>query len=285
MPFNENELIPIIKGEGLTDLEIAVRVGICERKLRSIKNTFGRKPTSENELNFVLTELVELPWSEDAHAQVRYMTNLIRSSRWNDLYQHLAFSSKTSVEKTLELDLTSPVSSQDWGHALVAYHFQLGMELSTLGKHAESRSNWEDVVNTILKLLEGREENWAKILRFKVAGNRVVIAWKRATGNDRASVAMKQLIDDVGYREKLIAFNDLVPKDPVAPFNALAIASRFGEREHYQDLLARLKRANPEFDPDPDPGPVAGHDPDFDEDFDDFRDWYKKSMCKDEEAA
>lgn len=274
MPFTEMEWVWLLKAEGLTDLDIAERAGGAERTIRSIKKELGRKPSAfEEGLNRVGTEKISLPWSDEAHAQAKRMLDLIRNARWHDLHQSFAFSSKSSVAAALAIDLKSSVSAEDWGHALTAYTFQLGMQFSSLGSHASDREDWEAIVDVMLSLLSGCDDDWAKVLRFKVAGNRIVTAWKRTTPrNDRASEKMKEMIEKSGYREHLIAFNDLVPNDHVAPFNALAIASRFKERERYQDLLARLQRSDDRYQ---DVKSIT--DPDFDDDFDDFRKWYAAS--------
>lgn len=277
MPFTEMEWVWLLKAEGLTDLDIAGRAGGAERTIRSIKKEFGRKPSAfEEGLNRVGAEVISLPWSDEAHAQARRMLEMIRNARWHDLHQSFAFSARSSVAAALAIDPNRSASAEDWGHALTAYTFQLGMQFSSLGSHASDRENWEAIVGVMLDLLNGRDGNWAKVLRFKVAGNRIVTAWKRTTPRtDRTSEKMKEMIEKSGYREHLIAFNDLVPNDAVAPFNALAIASRFKEHDRYQDLLTRLQSADDLY---LDIESIT--DPDFDDDFEDFRKWYAASPKK-----
>lgn len=276
MPFSEMEWVYLLKTEGLTDIEIAGRAGGAERTIRAIKKMAGRRSSAfENSLDRTGTEAIHLPWPAEAHDQARRMLALIGQGRWNDLQEGYAFSSRTSVQAALATDPVAAVSPEQWGHALIAYVFQLGMQFSSLGSHVRYREDWDAVVEVMLALLKHRDENWARVLRFKVSGNRIVLTWKRTTPRSaRASAEMRTRIEKADYRNQLVAYNDLVPGNAVAPFNALAIASRFGERERYPDLLFRLQRADRKY------RDVASIiDPNFDDDFDDFRDWLRTSYA------
>lgn len=270
MPFTEMEIVWLFKAEGLTDLDIAGRVKSAERTIRTIKKKTGHKPSLFNgELQRTRAELNELPWSQDAHAQVLQMIELIRRGRYSELHKNFAFPSETSFAIAKKIKPDAKVSEADWGHALVAYHFKLGMQFSTQQNHIAYRDGWDKTVDLMLKLLSKVEANWARILLFKVTANRIVIAWKRTKRSERGSKAMQDLVNATCYRERLIAFNEIVPSDPVAPFNALAIASRFNDKNSFEDLLKRLQEADHRYT---DINTIK--DPDFDDDFENFRAWY-----------
>ncbi|MCK7616021.1 hypothetical protein [Roseibium sediminicola] len=276
MPFTEMELVWLLKAAGQKDVDIAVRVGSHDKTIRNIKKGLGRKSSAyEDGLEIMVSEFVSYPWSQLAHDQVRRMLGLIRTARWNDFHKSYAFSGESSFNLAMQIDSEGPVSEDDWGHALVAYAFKLGMQLSSLTAHVQHREGWEEAAGLMLKLLGKSNEDWAKVLRFKVAGNRIILVWKRTPHEKRANAEMRELIETSGYSDHLIGFNEIIPKDPVAPFNALAIASRFGNQDRYQDLYERLVKADGRYR-----NLETLEDPDFDTDFDDFRRWYRSNRKK-----
>lgn len=278
MPISEMEWLWLLKDEGMSDLDIAERTGGSERTIRSIKKTTGRKPSAfEEGINQTGIEIIELPWPNEAHWQARRITELIRSDKLNELYKSFAFTSNICVTHLRKLDKDDIFSEEDWGCAIIAFLFLMGMQLSRLTHHARYRKDdsWDFVVEMLLELLSGRDENWANLLKYKVSGNYIVIRWKNLSprGEDRSSDEIKSLLEKFQYREHLIAFSDLIPSDSVAPFNALAIASRLHDRDNYPDLLKRLQIADRRYQ---DIDNIT--DPEFDDDFDDFRCWYKSSF-------
>lgn len=273
MFLTEMEWISLLKKERMTDLQIAAAIDCDEKTVRSIKKGHKRKATAfAGRLGSLGAEYINLPWSDDADAQVKKMFSLISEKKWSDIYHMYAFSTRLSVVHTLKLDPNSRVVAEDWGHALIAYSFLLGMQLSknSVHRHYGDKGDWPAILDVVQNLLTKRKETWATLLGFKVASNRVVIAWQQANPREsRSSPEMRNLIEESGYREHLVAYNDLVPHEATAPFNALAIASRFGDQAQYEDLFDRLQKSDSKC-----LNVKKILDPDFDDDFDDFRKWY-----------
>lgn len=276
MAFNLMEYVIILKEEGLTDLEISTRVGVVEKTIRSIKNSSaGIKRASEKGLLRVAIERCKLPWNSDAHEQAQIVLKLIEEKRFDDLHNSYAFSAKVSIDLVSRLVEKDSLSDLDWGQLLFCYVFLLGMQLSASSNHSHyhDSNDWTKITEALISRLESINEAWAQIFRYKVTGNVIVCRWKRTfPRRDRGSAKMMKSVDDSNYFKELITYNDLVPREPVAPFNALAIASRFKRRKLYKDLWERLQKSDRKYS-----NLDSVQDDDFDDDFEDFFQWVNEN--------
>ena len=271
MPFNDQENVSILKELGRTDVETAERTGTGERTIRNIKNETRNRPRAcTHAIDGFVRECVEFPWAVAAHLQVRDVMELIRASNFGTLRRRYGFSASSSAALATSC-ADDAHSCERWSHALFAYWFYFGMSLSRDGIDATYRDPepLDGLADVLLDLLGGRSEPWAFVLRFKVIGNREMRAWNES--DRRASVTMRSRIDAVGYLDSALEYNDVVPKYPVVPMNALAVASRFEDRERYEPLLERIRQIDSRF---PDRTPWPGGFDSNDQDFVDFRCWH-----------
>ena len=275
MTFTDHEWVWIFKRMGLSDDWIAVVTGFSVRTISNIKNAKGAKacrcPDVIDQKGF---ENVELPWPQDAHTQIRRIDRLMRANLWQEIHECYAFSAKHSLnEASAMLQKDVEDVSTLWAHALFAYSFHRAMQFSPIRHHIDIYRNCEEWCATteiMLSLLNNRDEDWANILRFKVSANRVTAAWKHTNVSDRTSNSMKALLKSTDYCAAVLEYNNLIPLDVVAPFNALAVASQFRARDQYAELHIRLCKADEKY-----ADPLNIKDEDFDDDFEDFKDWFK----------
>lgn len=265
------EITRIVKLETkITNLELGAQVGVGERKVQEInKNTSSTSSKNSDRFQSLLLETVDLPWCNDAHWQAHRMMDLARSGRFADLMEGYSFSAKESSKLALAIDPTTDITQEQWGHAILAYGYGLGMKSRLKPLHESLKFDWDAVSDNLSKMLVGCVGVWADVLRYKVVGNTVVFTWKNTPREHRNSPEMKAMIQEHRYMEQLVEFNNIVPRDSHAPFNALAIASRLVMRERYFDLYGRLQRADKSYC---DIEKIV--DADFDDDFDDFKAWH-----------
>ena len=142
---------------------------------------------------------------------------------------------------------------------------------------------------------DGKEAAWPAILLYKIiVVTKLACKWNSIDPKSagRNSTEIRRWVAENEICKSLENYNDLIPYVPEAPFNALALASRFGERKRYPDLLERLKRSyvciasfadskelkkTPSFDIKEELIKELKKDPDFDEDFDDFIAWFSNT--------
>jgi hypothetical protein len=263
------EWVRLLKETGKTDLELALDIGGGEKTLRSLKNIPRDTPSKlADSIETLGLETIDLPWPLEASLQARAMLRLIADKRFSDLYRSQGFLARAAVNRICKNDPTEPLTKEIWGQFLLGYVFLLGMRLSRNTVHIAASEGYDTVNNRLLDALIDKKENWAQLLRFKVMSNSIVTDWKKAKPENRCAAEMQKRIKHRGYFEALAAYNDLIPGDLTAPFNALAIASRLGWRQHYEDLYSRLVKADARY-----ADLSASTDDDIDADFDDFLFW------------
>lgn len=282
MPLRYDEWVPVVKGAGLSYQQIADRMSRSDRYFRAIKDG-QRKPKYpalwEREIGRIAAEVVTLPWSLEAQEQIIRVMNLFRTKQFAEIDELFTFSSQVMLEQVRAYDPAKDLapSAMLWGQTLSVFYvlFALRQANNSGLSNKFSEADWVQVVDVLLALLNTEADaTWAVILRYKVEQLRLAAKWNSLdpTGDARRSEEMRQWLADVDMRRRLLAYNDLVPHVLEAPFAALAIASRFGERDSYPDILARLQAIDERY------RSVAGieslsADKDFNEDFEDFRKW------------
>lgn len=268
MAFTTYEWVWILRQDGWTDLKTSNAIGVVERTVSKIKNGQNDGARQAALIEQLGLESIALPWSDAANYQMRAMLNLVANEQFNDLYRYFGFTARSTVDAVLSAARQSTPDAAEWGRVLISYAFLLGMRLSKNDTHRAASAGWDEVSQRLLEMLSGRTEAWAKVLRFKVLGNIVVIPWKSASAVKRRSAEMTKLIENSGYFEALEEFSQIIPKNAVAPFNALAIASAFGWEEHFESLFDKLVLADPKY------RDFANvEDNEIDEDFDAFLRW------------
>ena len=237
-------------------------------------------------------ERFDFPWTLEAHQKVIAIRNQFRNKNWQELYNAECFPIQVFVEELRNLNLeTIEPCKLLWGKALVAFFFVSAMIQS---EHADYKEKYSPddlalVTDIVLRLLETAPRRpWAVVLAFTVDQLGIATKWNNADSqsNDRRSEEMRLWLEKNRIRERLVEYNDHVPFEYDAPFSALAIASRFEERDSYKGLLKRIKRAK-RFASLENAAEAVLKDKDADEDFDDFRCWVQEilHMPNEKEAA
>ncbi|NVK22674.1 MAG: hypothetical protein HWD86_09170 [Kangiellaceae bacterium] len=284
MPLRYDEWVPVLKAAGLSYQEIADRMSRSERYVRAVKGG-QREPKYpalwEREIGQIAAEVIALPWSLEAQEQIIAIMNLLRTKQFAEIDRLFGFSSQIMLEQVRAhepMDAISP-SPVLWGQTLSVFYvlFALRRANSSGLPDKFSEGDWLKVVGVLLALLETEAEaTWAVILRYKVEQLRLAAKWNALDpkGDDRRSDEMRQWLTETDMRNRLLAYNDLIPHVLEAPFAAMAIASRFSDRDSYPDILARLQAIDDRYKT------VEGieslsADKDFNEDFEDFFAWAK----------
>lgn len=274
MPLPEMDVIGILERKGFKKSTIARRVRATNRTIRDISNKPRYKPSSfSRDISQYAFELLSWPWSKETQIQITRMIELIRCDQHHDLYETYAFSAGVAIDTVIEAkhlaergEKTNLTSEDLWGSILISYLFLLGVRRSSMSSLIEkyNTDTWNIVINALREKLKSIDEEWARLLSFRVALNAVVFQWNVASPRDtRSSPEMKAWMNEQGYRGELLLLNDIVPNDPDPVFNAVAIASRFEDRPSYEDLLVRFERAGENVD-----------NLRSDDDFKDFLNWY-----------
>lgn len=313
MPLNLQELASIIKAvTGWSDEEFARQIG-TNTKYVSLMRRGKLEPRQaavfyRNMVN-VLSKKFTFPWSSQAQAHIFSMMQLIQEKAFDDFFEKHGFSGHVMFDHLLNIGLDeSEVASESrqtvlltevqktpifWGEVLIGFYFVVALDHPDAQEKNPSPIEISDkdrdrVYNILLKLIgdeaKGEEEEaWRTVLRGKVLQLFLAAKWNRldAQSDARASKEIKKWVDDLSLQERLIAYNDFVPDVYSAPFGALAVASRFKQRDRYEDALGRLQKQNIEqrfntlegiFEMRSSDG-----DSDFDEDFDDFIAWAEEN--------
>ena len=282
MPLRYDEWGPVLKEAGLSYQEIAIRMSRSDKYVREVKS--GKRVPKyparwESEIGRIAAEVVALPWSLEAQEQIIVIMNLFRTKQFAEISRLFSFSSRAMLENVRSCDPTDGImpSPMLWGQSLSVFYVLFALRHANSSGLPEkfSEADWVHVVRVLLALLDTEAEaTWAVILRYKVEQLRLAAKWNALDpiGDARRSDEMRQWLADTDMRNRLLAYNGMVPHVLEAPFAAMAIASRFCDRDSYPDILARLQVIDDRY------RTVEGIeslslDKDFNEDFNDFRVW------------
>ena len=263
------------------------------RRLKAIKSIIVNEIQIGKELH---EHYPQIPWSIEAHCQSVY----VRAHVWvyNEIWRRNAgISTNSAVERFYSVNafcdsyeasmnwaLTDIGSngrraSALWEKLLICFYFLMRLRLEKNPTvHIKNKihrydEHWRKTYDLLMQLLACREDIWARVLEARVTQIFFVDYWNSNRGEERAGDEMRKQVEMLRVRERLRAYNDLVPRAPEAPWAELGIASRFEDREAYPDALIRLQRAVPDFNVKS--NILKNDDPDFDEDFEDFRRWVR----------
>lgn len=295
MAFHIDEVIWLLKksNPAYSDEEIADIAVKCVRSITDYKNgKSAPKPKQDGvmqeKLSPVLVKACDLPWSLAAHYQVNSIRALDQSASPNLEKLH-GFSAQQFAQRLEQIDPKEirsgqfPISSEMWGMAIVAFFF-----LRSVWTHADERKQseispqWNHVVAVLTAMLsQEAEAPWATVLGFKVASGEFAIIWNGLDpkSEERSSKEIKDKVQELDIYNAFIAYNDIVPTAKEAPWSATCIASRFKEREKYQDLFSRLGKAESSFLTEDGILKLKEVDRDLDEDFDDFLEWISENQA------
>ncbi|WP_198384225.1 hypothetical protein [Roseomonas sp. KE2513] len=287
MAMRADELISVIRGRGETMGQIAQIAKKSERHVRDV-STGKIVPRNETELERNLghraKELIKLPWCSDALEQMIIIRELYREKKFIELEQTFEFSSRSMLVDIHKHDaLTAIEPSQElWGKALIVFYYVFAMRNSNKKSQQSkySTNDWSSIVSVLAKLLNAvpdQEQAWVTILRYKINQLRLADKWNSLSPSERTSADMQEWLEKTDMRKQLLAYNQMVPHVFEAPFAALAIASRFGERSDYPAILARLQAIDSRFMTFESIENIQYEY--FDDDFADFRAWAKQELC------
>jgi len=253
--------------------EIYQQAGMPTRSQSHEKTRSSRRSHHHCRLRTVAREKIQdLLWSVEAENVNEDIEQLTEQSSWSEInrrHQFLIDSTKDQFDKIERAELKS-LSAKEFGLVLVHYNYLTAMRLSKSSLCTDDvKERFARAQAICLKLLAGRTATWAVILGHRVATRGFAAIWNSTPVEDRDSQEMRARVEREKMFDRYNALNDLLPKNRGAPFNALSVASRFKERERYNDLWRRLVHAAPEFKKPLD----VKDDPHFDADFDDFRLW------------
>jgi hypothetical protein len=234
MPLRYDEWVPVLKAAGLSYQEIAVRMSRSERYVRAVKGG-QREPKYpaqwEREIGRIAAEVVALPWSLEAQEQIIAIMNLFRTKQFAEIDRLFGFSTEVMLEQVRAHDPSNGLTPSPmlWGQSLSVFYVLFALRRANISGLPDkfSEADWVHVVGVLLGLL-GTEADatWAVILRYKVEQLRLAAKWNALDpkGDDRRSDEMRQWLADTDMRNRLLAYNDLVPHVLEAPFAAMAIA-------------------------------------------------------------
>jgi hypothetical protein len=191
--------------------------------------------------------------------------------RFTEIHNNFAFSADIAYSIVESIDLQSPrFSEEQWGAALFSYHFYLAMCMAAGSAYNDvnAKKRFSAIGDKFAAMISNVNCPWGHVMALKITANPIVTKWNSTPREKRDSFEMRELIEHSGYFDKLRRFNEIVPRDPVPSFNALAIASRFKWEEKYKDLSDRLARVDKRYS-----HPQKVNDPYYDDDFADFRRW------------
>ena len=300
MPYKAFEVIKLLRLLGCSQAEIAKMgtMGVANVGRLYRRETKGRQPAVViRSLMNNLSEQTNLPWDIDAQNQVIDIQERIRMRQFTELDQLFGFSSGVMIDDLLQHSDPKEIVDNpgNWGKALVGYFFLWGMRNSNSAalvmKYSRySDADWSRLTNTLKHLVElHKESEWAALLGCKLEQNSLAEKWNPLDPNsdERSSPEMAQWLEDNLTRQKLINYNDLIPEVFEAPASAMAIASRFKERDSYPGILSRLQRIDDRFKTLDGIRHLSQEDSNFDKDFADFFAWIEEDhrRIKDEEAA
>ena len=253
---------------------IGLNIGKNEKTVREAYQ-FGKYPKRSDvgwELatnNLAFKELT-LPWPLEAQDQVVVLRNLFQSNDIPTIRRSMDFGNRLILAEVLKWDPAAIKPSRIlWGQALVTTFYIAALTTckKTSSMPRYSLDDFEHVANVSKALLDTvRDELWAEILAMKIDQLLYTAKWNRL---DPKSDDRRQFLDQTDMRVSLRRYNDLIPFVEETPYNMLAIASRFRERETYEEIHQRLVRANSDYLS----RDKFGSGKDLDEDLVDFLSW------------
>lgn len=296
MPLNYKEMSRVMRTIGMTNTQIAEVTSVGVRNVSSMYNGHStpRKPANFERLALKsLSARIAFPWPLDAAIEMISLREMGAMRDQRGLVNNYEFSARVMINATL-CTFSDPsfdpqkVDEDTWGSALLGFFFILamrGIRSSAIQKDFY-KDEWEVLVKGLEDLLGTLppEDEWVKFLRIKVAAAKFNVFWNALDkkNDERSSEDTRAWVSRTNVRALLLEYNDMIPHDVDAPFTAMAIASRFKDREAYSDIQSRLTAIDPSFG-----DPTSFTDktflskyPEFDEDFADFVAWANNQQLK-----
>lgn len=271
----------------LTLVEIRARKGPSERILQMVRADPGRQLSAElhASLEGIAAEVLTFPWPDDVGERIRRIHELRKSKQMAALRHEFRMWVTFAVDHLTKFEMGEDACFADaeWRlglRYLVAHYFTaLANHGNSADRPAEARAaaiHHFRMFDAELADAAYRKDaryctNLISVLRFKALNNMLALEWDRPSAGKAGRDAELQALVERGFVERAKAYNDLIPKEVGAPFNALLAASVLRQRDLYPDLHARLVRADASF---ADPNAVT--DDDFDADFADFTAWWNE---------
>ena len=220
-----------------------------------------------------------MPWPKQAESEcVEY-----RAMVWENKIENLS-ALRFSIDCLTDAMLLGvPTTKQslsrlEWGQLIVCYDF-----LSLLYFYSDKSDEipeddiqkYERLTELLLESLKDFDAApWTEYLRFWVQSRFYGVLWNQTPPEERCSQTTRERFEKIGYLEAAVKHLEKCEKDKDSAHNALAYVSRMNMKEHFPDLIERLKIAYNGKLPDLD------NDKEFDGDFDHVRAWLKDQKLR-----